>query len=85
MSISSVLASDNMSLEFTYTFSEAMNFTSFNYATFLNFSSDNASVNANTDFSVLYTAVDSTHFKLKLTPLSGKYLVNTNICTNILP
>lgn len=57
----------------------------FNYATFLTFSSDNASINANTDFNFVYTVVDSTHFKLKLTPKSNKYLVNTNICTNILP
>lgn len=62
-----------------------MVFTSFNYATFLNFSSDNASINANTDFNVLYTAIDITHFKLTLTPKPGKYLVNTQICTNILP
>ena len=57
----------------------------FNYATFLNFSSDNASINTNTDFNFLYTVVDSTHFKLNLTPKPNKYLVNTNICTNILP
>ena len=57
----------------------------FNYGSFLNFTSDNASINANTDFNIVYTVVDSSHFKLKLTPKTGKYLINTKICTNILP
>ena len=56
---------------------------SFNYASFLNFTSDNASINTNTDFDIVYTVVDSTNFKLKLTPKLGKYLINTKICTNI--
>jgi hypothetical protein len=83
LSISSQLINSGASLEFTYTFSEAMSWTGFNYASFLGFNCTNASINTGTDFAIVYTAVDATSFKLTLTPVPQKYLVAATVCTLI--
>jgi hypothetical protein len=70
-----------MQLEFLYTFSENMDFSGFNYANFLSFTSDNASIVPANDLTFTYQQVDGKTFKLTLAPKANKYLVNTNICS----
>lgn len=53
-----------------------MDFSTFNYATFLGFTSNNASINPATDLNIVYQAVDNKNFKLTLTAKPGVYLVN---------
>lgn len=70
-----------MQLEFLYTFSENIDFSGFNYANFLSFTSDNASIVPANDLNFAYQQVDGKTFKLTLAPKANKYLVNTNICS----
>ena len=73
------------SLEFTYTFAEVFDFSTFDWTTFLTFNSTNSSINPLTDFTIVYTNVDPQTFKLMLTPNPTKYLINDNFCTKINP
>ena len=68
--------SNGASLEFTYEFSEAIDFSAFDYTSFLSFTCTNASINTLTDFDILQTIVNGDTFKLILTPKPTKYLVN---------
>jgi hypothetical protein len=85
MTITSQLLNSGASLEFTYTFSEAMVFSGFNYADFLSFNCTNTSINTASDFAIVYVPVDATTFKLTLTPVPTKYLVAATVCTIIKP
>jgi hypothetical protein len=73
------------SLEFTYTFAEAFDFSTFDWMNFLTFNCTNSSINPLTDFTIVYTNVDPQTFTLTLTPNPTKYLVNENFCTIINP
>jgi hypothetical protein len=73
------------SLEFTYTFAEAFDFSTFDWMNFLTFNCTNSSINPLTDFTIVYTNVDPQTFTLTLTPNPTKYLANENFCTIINP
>ena len=72
-------------MEFTYTFTEAMDWTGFNWQNFLNFNCTNTSIVTSTDFDYVYTPVDALSFKIKLTPKPTKYLVAATVCTLVKP
>jgi hypothetical protein len=69
-----------MSVEFLFTFTEQMDFSSFNYANFVDFTADNPMINPNTNFTINYVAVDSKNFKLVVVPRATVYLSSTTIC-----
>lgn len=80
MSISNTLSADRMSVEFFLTFTEQMDFSSFNYANFVYFTADNPIINPNTNFTINYVAVDGKNFKLVVVPKATVYLLSTTIC-----
>jgi hypothetical protein len=80
MSISNTLSADQMSVEFLFTFTGQMDFSSFSWSNFVYFTADNPMVNPNTNFTVTYAAVDSTKFKLLVVPKAMVYLSSTTIC-----
>jgi hypothetical protein len=80
MSISNTLSADQMSVEFLFTFTGQMDFSSFSWTNFVYFTADNPMVNPNTNFTVTYAAVDSTKFKLLVVPKATVYLSSTTIC-----
>ncbi len=86
MAISNQLSSNNQTLEFTFTFSHDIDFASWNYADFLSgFTCTNSSINTLTDFNIVQTIISPTQFKLSLTPIPTKYLVNESFCAVVAP
>ncbi len=85
ITITGALLNAGESLEFTYTFTEAMDWTGFNWVNFLNFNCTNTSIVPSTDFVYVYTPVDALSFKVKLTPIPTKYLVTATVCTLVKP
>jgi hypothetical protein len=83
LTITSQFLNGGESLEFTYSFDEVIDFTGFNWQSFLFFNCTKTSINAATDFTFVYTQVDTATFKLQLTPIPTKFLVNENLCTVI--
>lgn len=59
-----------------------MNFASFNYADFVFFSADNPITNPNTNFTITYTYLDDTKFKLILVPKPAVYVPSVTVCAN---
>ncbi len=69
------------SLEFTYTFTEDMNWSGFVWQDFLSFNCTNTSINIVDDFNYVLVPVNTLSFKIKLTPKPTKYLVASTVCT----
>jgi hypothetical protein len=71
------------SLEFTYTFTEDIDWTGFDWQDFLSFNCTNTSIDTANDFNFVYTQVNALSFKVQLTPKPTKYLVAATFCTLI--
>jgi hypothetical protein len=56
------------------------NFTTLTYTDFVVFNASYASLDIVNDFTVTFTQVDSTSFKLKLAPKPKVYFTNTTFC-----
>ena len=57
--------------DFTFTFSQSINFTGFMYENFLDLSTLSTTLNISIDFNITYTMVDAFSFKLTLVPAAG--------------
>lgn len=77
MSITAQLINSGQSFEFTYTFDEIMDWTTFNWQNFLFFGSTHPTVNFYNDFDIVYTELPGgTSFQLLLTPHAGVNLAS---------
>ena len=59
---------NNVSIEYLFTFTAPMNFASFNYQDFVILTTTDPTLNMINNFTTVYTMIDSTKFKLTLTP-----------------
>ncbi len=66
--------------EFLFVFTSPMNYTGFVYSDFVVFNSTNATFNMINNFTVTYTTVNATSFKLKLAPKPTIYFTGTTFC-----
>jgi hypothetical protein len=85
MTISSQVDPSQTFGEFFFTFTDTMSFGAFVYSNFTFFNTTNSSLSMINDFIITYTVINSTSFKLKLTPKPMVYFTGTTFCAITYP
>ena len=83
MTISNVVTQATETIEWTFTFSGIMDFTGFNYINFTNANKNITTWDIYNDFTYVYTPVDTTNFKVSLTPKTWTYFSNITFCITV--
>lgn len=80
LSITNLINSSPRYVEFTFTFTAPMTWTGFVYSDFVNLNESDSLISLSSNFTVTYQSTGTQSFKLKLTPNSGTYFLNTIFC-----
>ena len=75
------MISSGTSLEYLFTFTAPMDFTSFDYLDFVILTTDDTTLSITNDFTTAYTLIGTNSFKLTLTPNAMISFSSANFCS----